>query len=93
MLNSDRELYDHPTTRNTSDEYDPNERCFPGGPFHDIEAIELDLGEDECDSHTPTYHCRHCGHVWCEDPHKLRSAPANQPVKGQGRGFLKKSNK
>lgn len=81
MINADRELYDHTTTKKETETYDPDERCFPNGPFHDIEAIELTEDEVQCDSHTPTYRCRHCGHVWCVEPQKLKKLAQKKSAK------------
>jgi len=68
MINEDRELYDHLTTKNETDLFDPDERCFPNGPFHNFEAIQLSTDIVQIERQTPTYRCRACGHVWCEEP-------------------------
>jgi hypothetical protein len=89
MFNADRELYDHPTAKNEPGEFDPDERCFPGGPFHDIEALDGLPEKTECDSHTPTFRCRHCGHVWCENPHEQKKTMHLKPGKSSGKAHSK----
>jgi hypothetical protein len=72
MINADRELYDHITTKNETEWFDPDERCFPNGPFHDIEALNLSVDGVQIGAQAPSYRCRTCGHVWCAEPRHLK---------------------